>query len=161
MANRILIKPVQSADEIAEVRRLFREYRKFLGVDLCFQGFAEEVATLPGIYAPPGGAILLARDGARAVGCVALRPLGDGTCEMKRLYVRPEARGTGTGGRLAREIIAIARQLGYARMRLDTLERLEDAMRLYARLGFRRTKAYCDNPLPDVVYWERDLGIQH
>ena len=148
----------QTASDIEIVRVLFREYQRFLGVDLCFQGFEEELATLPGRYAPPGGRLLLALDGAHAAGCVALRPLDEGICEMKRLFVRPAYRGRGLGRDLAVQIVNEASALGYATMRLDTLEGLDSAMRIYESLGFRRCAPYYANPLPGVVYWERTLS---
>jgi len=151
------IKRSESKKELEEIRKIFREYEAFLNVDLCFQGFEEELARLPGKYAPPEGDLLIALDGDRTVGCVAVRKLDNGVCEMKRLYVRPEARGTGLGMRLAKEIIAVSRELGYRVMKLDTLDRLGEAMHLYETLGFRRTEPYYENPLPDVVYWELEL----
>jgi putative acetyltransferase len=151
------IKQAQTPDEIDEARRLFREYEAFLSVDLCFQGFEEELAGLPGKYAPPSGALLIALTRETVAGCVALRALGDDVCEMKRLFVRPEYRSTGLGKRLAREVVDVARGLGYSLMRLDTLDRLTEAMRLYESLGFRKTEPYYENPLHGVVYWELDL----
>ena len=151
------IKHVQTKTEIEAVRKLFREYEAFLDVDLCFQSFEEELADLPGKYSRPSGDLLIGFDGKSVVGCVAVRKLDDGVCEMKRLYVRPEARGTGLGRRLAQEIIKISQELDYALMRLDTLDRLAEAMQLYESLGFRRTAPYYKNPLPGVVYWELDL----
>ena len=148
----------QTADDIEAVRALFHEYQRSLGVDLCFQGFAEEPAALPGRYAPPRGRLLLARNGAHAAGCVALRPLEEaGVCEMKRLFVRPAYRGQGLGYRLAMQIVNEATALGYAIMRLDTLDMLDSAMRMYAVMGFQRRTPYYANPLPGVVYWERVL----
>jgi GNAT superfamily N-acetyltransferase len=144
--------------DLATVRVLFREYQHFLGVDLCFQDFAAELATLPGRYARPRGRLLLAMADRVAAGCVALRPLEDGVCEMKRLFVRPAWRGQGLGRRLATHIIADATALGYAVMRLDTLDTLESAMHLYTALGFQRCAPYYPNPLPGVVYWERALN---
>ena len=137
---------------------MFREYAELLGVDLCFQGFEAELRELPGKYAPPGGALLVAYHEGAGAGCVAMRDLGHGVCEMKRLFVRPRFRGLRLGKRLAEAIIMSARELGYSTMRLDTLGRLTEAMRLYDRLGFRRIPAYYENPLPGVVYWELDLG---
>ena len=145
--------------DLETARALFREYERFLGVDLCFQGFAEELATLPGRYAPPQGRLLLAREGEQTAGCVALRPLEEeGTCEMKRLFVRPAYRGQGLGRRLATRIVGDAFALGYTVMRLDTLDTLDRAMHLYTALGFERCAPYYTNPLPGVVYWERALS---
>ena len=151
------IKQAATDTEIEAVRRLFREYEAFLDVDLGFQNFDAEFAGLPGKYARPDGDLLIGLAGNRILGCVAVRRLDDGVCEMKRLYVRPEARGTGLGRRLAQQIIEIARELGYAMMRLDTLDRLTKAMSLYETLGFRRTAPYYENPLQGVVYWELTL----
>lgn len=146
-------------DDLETVRALFREYQRFLGVDLCFQGFEEELATLPGGYAPPQGRLLLARVDEQAAGCVALRPLPEaGACEMKRLFVRPAYRGQGLGRWLATQILHEATVLNYAVMRLDTLDTLDPAMRLYRELGFQRGAPYYANPLPGVVYWERALS---
>lgn len=143
---------------MAAVADLFREYEVSLGVSLCFQGFAEELAGLPGKYAPPKGELLLARVGGAVAGCVALRPLDeDGACEMKRLYVRPAFRGTGAGRRLAGAIVAAAVERGYRVMRLDTLEKLGAAVALYEAMGFRRIGAYCVNPLDGVLYMEKTL----
>ena len=147
----------QTAAVLDAVRELFDEYQGGLGVDLCFQGFAEELANLPGRYAPPGGRLLLALDGTHAAGCVALRALEEGICEMKRLFVRPAYRGQGLGCRLAMQIVNEAPALGYSLMRLDTLDTLDSAMRIYAGLGFQRRPPYYANPLPGVVYWERAL----
>lgn len=144
-------------EHIAAVRTLFREYEGFLNVDLCFQGFEDELAGLPGKYAPPEGALLLALEGADVCGCVALRKLEPGVCEMKRLFVRPKYRGLGLGQALAEAIIAQAKAKGYAAMRLDTLARLAEAIRLYEQLGFREITPYYHNPLPGVSYWELDL----
>ena len=152
------ITQAQTPSEIEQVHQLFREYESFLDVDLCFQSFEEELADLPGAYASPSGALLIGQIGDNTVGCVAVRYLSDGVCEMKRLFVKPEARGTGLGRQLAQEIIQVARTLGYALMRLDTLNRLADAMRLYESLGFRRTDPYYENPLSGVVFWELKLN---
>jgi ribosomal protein S18 acetylase RimI-like enzyme len=144
-------------EHIAAVRTLFREYENFLNVDLCFQGFEDELAGLPGKYAPPEGALLLALQGADVCGCVALRKLEPGVCEMKRLFVRPKYRGLGLGQALAKAIIAEAVAKGYAAMRLDTLAQLTEAIQLYEHLGFQEIASYYDNPLPGVSYWELDL----
>ena len=142
---------------IRSIVRLFREYEKFLQVDLCFQRFEEELAGLPGKYTGPRGALLLAVEAGRSAGCVALRPLEDAVCEMKRLYVRPAHAGRGIGRQLAVSVIERARTAGYASMRLDTLEKLKPALGLYRRLGFRACPAYYENPLPGVVYLELKL----
>lgn len=147
----------QSSEEVGEVGRLFREYQVFLEMDLCFQGFEEELASLPGKYTVPEGELLLAYEGVRPIGCVGLRRLENGVCEMKRLFVRPDARRCGVGRLLADQIVRVARELGYSTMRLDTLERLSGAVRLYENLGFRRIDAYYDNPHVEVAYFELDL----
>ena len=152
------ILQAQTADDIETVRALFREYERFLEVDLCFQGFAEELAPLPGRYAPPQGRLLLAWAGEQAAGCVALRPLDDGACEMKRLFIRSAYRGQGLGLMLAQRIIHEAIAVGYTVMRLDPLDSLERAMRIYENLGFQRCAPYYANPLPGAVYWQRALS---
>lgn len=152
------ITQARTRSDIEAIRTLFREYEAYLGVDLCFQDFEKELASLPGRYSPPHGCLFLARDENGAVGCVALRRLTKDACEMKRLYVRPEARGRGLGTLLAKEIIRAARDRGYSVMRLDTLDRLEEAMQLYRSLGFRECPPYYENPLPGVVYWELVLA---
>ena len=158
MSTEIRIVRAQSPDQIDEVRRLFREYERFLDVDLCFQSFEEELAGLPGKYGPPDGVLLMAMDGRQSAGCVALRKVEDRVCEMKRLYLRPQYRGRGLGRLLAERILSEATALGYSVMRLDTLDKLKAAMGLYEAMGFRRREPYYGNPLPGVVYWELDLG---
>jgi ribosomal protein S18 acetylase RimI-like enzyme len=151
------IVPATSADQIVTARRLFKEYEASLGIELSFQGFAQEVAGLPGAYAPPAGRLFLAADGAEPAGCVALRPLGGGICEMKRLYLRPTARGARLGRRLAETMIREARAIGYARMRLDTLPSMKEAFALYQSLGFREIAPYCENPIAGTRFMELSL----
>ncbi|HEY5763000.1 MAG TPA: GNAT family N-acetyltransferase [Rhodocyclaceae bacterium] len=148
----IEIRPAAFPRDLEVVRALFREYAAGLGIDLCFQGFEEELAALPGKYAPPGGRLLLAEEAGETLGCVALRPVDASTGEMKRLYVRPAARGRQLGRQLAERICAEACKAGYSRICLDTLASMNAALALYASLGFRPVDAYVFNPLPDVVY---------
>ncbi|HEX7916531.1 GNAT family N-acetyltransferase [Rudaea sp.] len=139
-------------DDIAIVRELLREYERALGVDLCFQGFAQELANLPGDYAPPRGTLLLARDGDAVAGCIALRPVDDRDCEMKRLYVRDAFRATGLGRRLVERVIVVAHAIGYRRMVLDTLPTMIAAQRLYETFGFTDITAYRPNPIQGTRY---------
>lgn len=147
-----------SSADVDLVRTLFLEYEQGLGISLCFQNFAQEVASLPGDYAPPGGRLVLARHDGAPAGCIALRRLDDATCEIKRLYLRPAYRGRGFGFQLAIACIGTARRLGYARMRLDTLPVMQDAIALYRALGFRDVAPYRDNPVPGALYMELALA---
>ena len=142
---------------VNEARILFQEYAADIRIDLCFQYFQEELAALPGKYAPPEGTLLLAQHKNEFAGCVAVRKLEPDICEMKRLYVRPGFRGHGVGRLLAGHAITEARQTGYRVMRLDTLAWMKPAIALYEQLGFRRTEAYCFNPQADAVYMELTL----
>ncbi len=151
------IRQAEGDADIACASGLFREYQQALGVDLCFQDFERELGSLPGAYTPPSGALLLAERAGQVLGCVAMRPQADGSCEMKRLYIVPDARGAGIGRALALAAIEQARRAGYRFMRLDTLGRLHEAMSLYASLGFKVRDPYYPNPLDGVVYWEKDL----
>ena len=151
------IAPVADAGEVEVVRALFLEYAAGLGFSLCFQGFDQELASLPGAYGAPAGELLLARRGAEAAGCVGLRPFDEARCEMKRLYVRPPFRGQRLGARLAEAAIAAARRAGYRRILLDTLPEMREAQQLYRRLGFRQIAPYYDNPIPGAAYYELEL----
>ena len=141
-------------DDLPALRRLFEEYAKGLGVDLAFQGFDEEVASLPGRYALPGGRLLIALHDNELAGCVAMRPLADGVCEMKRLYVRPSHRGHGIGRALVAGILHEAAGAGYRAMRLDTLPTMTEAQTLYLAVGFAPIPPYYDNPIPGAVFME-------
>ena len=147
-----------SPAQIAQARELFLEYAKSLGFSLCFQNFDQELAGLPGDYAPPEGRLLLAEYEGQLAGCVALHKLEPGICEMKRLYLRPQFRGKGLGRKLAEHLIREARQMGYLRMRLDTVEPvMKDAVGMYRRLGFKEIAAYRKNPMAGTLYMEVDL----
>ena len=150
---------ISGADEadIEDVRALLREYAAALSFPLDFQDFDDELAKLPGSYAPPGGALLVARDGDDPAGCVALRRLDAHSCEMKRLFVRPSRRGGGLGRALAMAIVAEARRLGYASMRLDTVPGMEAAQKLYEALGFREIEPYTRNPIAGARFLELEL----
>ena len=147
-----------SAEQLDSVRTLFREYAASLEISLCFQNFEQELASLPGSYAPPSGMVLLAQAGSQVAGCVAVRPLGQGVCEMKRLFVRPAWRGEGLGRSLVEVIIAASREIGYDCMRLDTLASMKPAISLYRSLGFRQIPAYYANPSEGAVFMELPLG---
>jgi ribosomal protein S18 acetylase RimI-like enzyme len=150
------IRPA-AAHEMPTVAAMFRDYAASLGVDLSFQGFEAEVTSLPGVYAPPTGTVLLANPG--PLGCVALRKLPeDGACEMKRLYVSPNARGTGLGRSLAVAAIEAATRIGYRTMRLDTLPGMDAAQALYHSLGFEITAPYYDTPVVGTVFMRRALS---
>ena len=171
----LAITPARGDEDMAAVARLFREYQISIGTDLCFQGFEEELETLPGAYAPPRGEILMARAGRAAAGVVALRPLpnyggarltcggaglsgiAEGVCEMKRLYVRPAFRAAKLGRRLAERVIVEARRLGYRSLVLDTLKEMTAAQALYRALGFAEIGAYYENPLEGVRYFQLAL----
>lgn len=154
VSPRIAIEPAVDPGSIALVAQLFREYADGLGFPLDFQDFDQEVRTLPGDYATPRGVLFLARVDGSAAGCVGLRPLDATTCEMKRLFVRPEYRGLGLGRKLANRLVEAARSLGYRRMRLDTVPSMTTALALYRSMGFVETAPYRYNPIPGAVYLE-------
>jgi putative acetyltransferase len=151
------IREAQTAPDIARVRELFLEYQSTLGVDLCFQGFAEELASLPGNYARPAGRLLLASSEASVLVVVAMRPLSNTDCEMKRLYVRSAGRGAGLGRQLTEALIREARLEGYKRLLLDTLPTMAEAQTLYRSMGFVEIAAYCDNPIAGTRYMALNL----
>jgi GNAT superfamily N-acetyltransferase len=155
------LRPATSDADWTEARALLREYSAWLGIDLCFQNFEHEVASLPEMYVPPGGTMLLAEEqsesGIEAAGCVGLRRFDESTCEMKRLYVRPQFRGVGLGRRLVLAIMTQARALGYDRMRLDTLDRMQEAQSLYRSVGFRSIPPYGVHPVPGTQFLEAEL----
>ena len=148
----------ESAEQIATVRELFLEYAQSLGFSLCFQGFDKELAELPGDYAAPQGRLLLADFGGDVAGCGALHKIDGGTCEMKRLYVRPQFRGRGLGKALAERVIHEAREIGYKKLRLDTVESvMRTAVAMYRQLGFREIAPYRENPINGALYMELEL----
>ena len=153
----IEIREATQLDDIAIVRELLCEYERGLGVDLCFQGFAAELANLPGDYASPNGVLLLARDADDIAGCIALRPVDEDSCEMKRLYVRDAFRATGLGRRLVERVIAAAHAIGYRRMVLDTLPTMVSAQRLYESFGFKDIAPYRHNPVGGTRFLGLDL----
>ena len=155
----MLIAQAKSAEQVEQARALFLEYAESLGFSLCFQSFDTELAGLPADYAPPDGRLLLAEQDGKVAGCVALHKMGDGICEMKRLYVRPEFRGKALGRALAEQVIQEAREIGYARMRLDTIVgKMDAAIALYRELGFTEVPPYRENPIAGAIYMELKLG---
>jgi putative acetyltransferase len=152
---RLALRQAESPIQIAQARELYLEYADSLGFSLCFQSFDQELASLPGDYAPPDGRLLLAEYRGQLAGCVALHKLDPEVCEMKRLYLRPQLRGRGVGRALAEAVIAEARVIGYRRMRLDTVEPvMPNAVALYRRLGFREIDPYRANPIAGALYME-------
>lgn len=149
---------VRTVREFDVLATLFREYADDLGIDLSFQGFESELARLAEMYGPPSGAALLAGSAGDYVGCVGVRRFDERTCEMKRLYVRPSARGRGLGSRLAADAEAAAKELGYRRVVLDTLSTMSAAIRVYESLGFERVEPYYHNPLPTATYFSKRIA---
>ena len=144
--------------DLMAIKNLFQEYADSLDFELDFQDFREELEALPGKYAPPLGSILVAKEDGETVGCVAVRPLAEEICEMKRLYVKEAHRGRKLGRELAMAVIEEAKRLGYKAMRLDTVEAMKEASALYLALGFQPIEAYCYNPLPGAMYFELKLA---
>jgi len=157
IGRRVALRTPASSADLEVLRRLFVEYQEAIGTDLCFQGFAAEVAGLPGDYAPPGGALWLAEEDEAPLGCIALRRIDAERAEMKRLYVRPAARGLGLGRRLAETLLAEARRLGYRRVCLDTLPVMQTAQALYGELGFVDIAPYRDNPVAGARFMGLEL----
>ena len=156
--RKLTITPAASSTQIAQACELFLEYAASLGFSLCFQNFDQELAGLPGEYAPPEGRLLLAEYEGQLAGCVALHKLEPGICEMKRLYLRPQFRGKGLGRALAEHLMAEAHQIGYLRMRLDTVEPvMKDAVAMYRAMGFREIASYRPNPITGALYMEIGL----
>lgn len=151
------IKEVENYEDLEGIKAIFLEYAQSLNVDLCFQSFDEELADLTKLYAPPKGCILAAYEGEHLAGAVALKKIGEGICEMKRLYVKPSFRKFGTGRRLVELLIEKAKEKNYILMKLDTLDILQPAIALYRSFGFKETTAYYHNPLAGVVYMELAL----
>jgi GNAT superfamily N-acetyltransferase len=158
MHDSVRLLQVQSGPALDEIRQLFREYAHSLDFNLCFQNFDEELQQLPGIYSHPQGRLILCEAEGKPAGCIALKPLQPGVCELKRLFVRPEFRGRGIGVKLAQYVIAEARLVGYSKMRLDTIRgKMDNAIVLYQSLGFKEILPYYDNPIPNAFYMELEL----
>ncbi len=156
--NKIEIRKAVTGDEITTARQIFREYESWLGLDLCFQNFEEELKSLPGKYTPPGGRLYLAYSDGDLAGCIALRDIGENICEMKRLFVREKFRGQQIGRLLIERLIADAKAIGYNAMRLDTFPpKMGKAVGLYESYGFREIPAYYDNPNEGVLFMELTL----
>jgi GNAT superfamily N-acetyltransferase len=159
VARGLTITDAESVTQIAQARELFLEYAQSVGFSLCFQSFDQELAGLPGDYAPPDGRLLLAEYEGQLAGCVALHRLGPEICEMKRLYLRQRFRGKGVGRALAERVIGEARGIGYRKIRLDTVEPImKDAVAMYRRLGFREIEPYRLNPIAGAMYMELELS---
>jgi putative acetyltransferase len=150
--------PAESKEFIEQIRKLFMEYASSLDFKLCFQDFDKELASLPGDYTPPNGRLYLAFERSESVGCVGLRRLEESACEMKRLYVKPNNRREGIGRALAELVIGDARNIGYSKMRLDTVATMMPAIALYRSLGFKEIPPYRHNPIASAIYLELDLG---
>lgn len=161
MGSSVTLRQAESKTEILESRTIFQDYEKWLGLDLCFQGFEDELRNLPGKYAPPKGRLYLARVGDAIAGCIALRPIEPDICEMKRLFVREDFRGMQIGKLLIERLLDDAREIGYKAMRLDTFPpKMGKAVRLYEAYGFREIPPYYDNPNEGVLFMELDLSAR-
>ena len=155
----IEIIQVETPEQIEETRKIFREYEAWLDLDLCFQGFESELANLPGKYSPPDGRLFLAVSNGKVAGCVALRKLEDGICEMKRLFVRQEFQGQKIGIALLEKLIAEAKEIGYQKLRLDTYPpKMQKAVGLYESYGFRQIEPYYHNPFGETLFMELELN---
>lgn len=160
MENKVKYEIIEAETphDIAAAKELFLEYQKWLNVSLCFQDFETELATLPGKYGRPKGRLFLVRSGDDYKGCIGLREIAEGVCEMKRLYIKPELRGFGIGKDLVDLVITEAKQIGYKSMRLDTIkEKMPNAVDIYEKFGFKKIEAYYDNPNPHTLYMELEL----
>ncbi len=157
MSTPLSFVQVESAGEVDLARALFREYEAWLKVDLCFQSFEAELSALPSPYAPPRGALLIAKQGDQIAGCGAFRPWSADACELKRMFLRPAFRGHGHGRRLAETLIDRARSAGFRSMRLDTLDFMREAVALYQSMGFKKIERYYNNPHPGALFFELDL----
>jgi putative acetyltransferase len=153
----IIYKTCKSKKDFAEAKILFLEYKDSLNFDLCFQKFHEEIADLSLQYSEPTGCIILCYENEKSIGCVALRKFAEGICEMKRLYLRKEARGKGVGRILAEGIVEKAKEFGYKKMQLDTIETMKEAISLYKSMGFKEISSYRFNPVKGVIYMELEL----
>jgi putative acetyltransferase len=151
----------ETSEQIEQARELFKEYEASLGINLCFQNFEKELVNLPGDYVPPNGRLLLAVAGKTVAGCIALRKIGESVCEMKRLFVRSDFRGKGLGRQLVVTIVRAAKEIGYERMRLDTLPgKMDEAIALYRSLGFKEIEPYYGNPVPGAKFMELELVLE-
>ena len=158
MSSDIKLGHIESGPDLEQIRALFLEYARSLNFNLCFQSFEKELQELPGLYGTPQGRLILCKVEGRAAGCIALKPLETGVCEMKRLFVRPEFRGKRLGAKLAAHIIGEARAIGYSAMRLDTIRgTMHDAIALYRSIGFEEIPPYYENPIPNACYMELKL----
>jgi ribosomal protein S18 acetylase RimI-like enzyme len=154
-----MIVQAETSEQIKEIRNLFREYEAWLGIDLCFQNFENELASLPGKYARPTGRLFLITQENQSAGCIALRKIEDGVCEMKRLFVREDFRGSGFGKMLIEKLIEEAQIIGYRKMRLDTLaDKMPEAVKLYEHYGFRKIAPYYENPHSETLFMELNLN---